>query len=183
MFTLGMSEYADELIKLGFSDKLYCDADDCKKYLEYCKKNDMIWFNDSYGTIVHKDFNNYFTELSLDDEQNYRLFKEYQKGLSQHKTLDHVNFIKFKDDDIFILTSSPYRVANMNDIINYSYHVYVIHPQLLNYYGFIRKDDDIGSPLYNVNYAFTKATDKEMLHINKVIYEDIGIFMTFVQIK
>lgn len=183
MFTLGMSKYADELMELGFSDKLYCSPEDCKQYLEHCKKYDMVWFNNSYGTIVHKDFKNYFTEPSLDNKQNYNLYKDYQKGLSQHKTIDHINFLKFKDDDVYILTSSPYYVANTNDIVNYSYHVYVIHPQLLDYYAFIKKHDDIKNPLSDVSYAFTNATDEQMAYINKVIYEGSKIFMAFVKIK
>ena len=181
------TKYAKELRELGFSNGLYCSSEDCEKYLNYCKENNMIWFNDSYGTIVHKDFGRYFFEVSLNDEEEYNLFKEYQKGLSEHKTLDHVNFLinKHNDDNVYILTSSPYFVANTDNFTNYKYHVYVIHPQLLTYHAFIAKEDDkaLENPLCNVSYAFTNASDDEMAFINKILYEDLGIFMAFVKIK
>lgn len=188
MFTLGMSKYADELIKLGFSDRLCCNEENCKQYLDYCTKYNMVWFNNSYGTIVHKDFDKYFKEADRNSDEGFKMWQDLSLKEKNYMfaLLDHTNFICTVDTNEYIITSSPYQTLDDNilqNLMKYPYNVYIIHPRFLNYHVFVSRFMDIEHPLYGVNYAFTKISNEDIWELNMKISEDINIFPAFVKIK
>ena len=87
------------------------------------------------------------------------------------------------EDDVYILTSSPYDPSlNMNlfnQIKSYPYSIYVIHPNFLDYAAFVDRDPvgALRNPLSNMNYAFTNASADQILNINQVIYGDLDTFV------
>ena len=188
MFTLGMSKYANKLVELGFSDRLCCTSEDCQKYLEYCQENNMVWFDDSYGTIVHKDFHKYFKKADRSDDKGYSVWQKLslkEKGY-MFRILDHSNFIQTIDENEYMITSSPYMTLDVNvlkNLITYPYDIYVIHPNFLNYHRFILRESNIKHPLDEVSYAFTNISDEKMKKLNVKISKEIGIFHAFVKIK
>lgn len=185
-FVLGMSTYADELVKLGFSERLYCAPEDCKIYLEHCNKNNMIWLDGSYGTIVNEKFNNFFNKVDSMSDKEYSIYNDLRRD-DIYYLLDHTNFLKLVDNENdYILTSSPYKMFNVN-IINilkkYPYNVYIIHPNFLTYHAFILGDPlYIGHPFYKLNYAFTKVDNEIMIELNKKIYDSTGVPEAFVRL-
>ncbi len=184
MFTVSDSKYSDELIKLGFSDRLITTPEDCKTYLEHCNKYNMKFLKGSYGTIVHNRFNDYFKKSSSHKkEMEIKCANEFIGKSNINLPLDHTNLFKSKiDKSVYILTSSPYGSLDMNIINalrNYPYDSYIINPNFLDYYAFIRRVSEMRPPLWNVNYAFTNAPPEQIIEINKVIFEDIGVFLAF----
>lgn len=184
MYTVENSKHSKELIKLGFPKTLYTSPESCEILLEYCKQYDMKFLKGSYGTLVHKNFDNYFkVSQSNKIKKLLKCEDELIDGKSINLPLDHINLFKSKiDDEIYILTSSPYDSLNMNmfhRINNYPYSIYMIHPNFLDYIAFV-DDDPVGTlrnPLSNLNYAFTNASAEQILNINKVIYDDLDMFV------
>lgn len=191
MFTLGMSKYAKELMNLGFSDRLNTTESDCKMYLEHCKKYNMKWLGNSYGTIVHKDFDKFFEYIDvIKKDKEYEIYQDLSQREKEYMfyILDHKIFLKFKNSkDDYMITSSPYKMLDVN-VLNalqeYPYNVYIIHPNFLNYYGFLGGlNNVIGHPLYEVTYAFTTVDVNNMHQLNLDIQEETGIYEAFVPIK
>lgn len=190
MFTLGMSKYAKELMNLGFSDRLITTESDCEMYLEHCKKYDMKWLGNSYGTIVHKDFDKFFTYIDvIEKDKEYEIYQDLlqrEKGY-MFRILDHKIFLKFKNSkDDYMVTSSPYKMLDVN-VLNalqeYPYNVYIVHPDFLNYYGFLGGSNSvIRHPLYEVTYAFTTVNSDNMHQLNLDIKEETGIYDAFVRL-
>ena len=82
--------------------------------------------------------------------------------------VNHSNVIQSKVNGVYMITSSP-NFLNWEEIKNYPYLVFIIHPNLLEDYALDNK----------INLAFTNATVKEISDINERIYEDIGIYKAF----
>ena len=61
--TVGSLGYGKKLGKYGFSERLCSNKEQCEEYLDFCKKNKMVWLGRSYGTLVHKKFSNHFDWL------------------------------------------------------------------------------------------------------------------------
>lgn len=182
MYTVKDSEYSKELVKLGFSERLLCSPESCKIWLEHCEKYNMKFLKGSYGTMVHKNFNKYFKK-SKSNRVKEQLMCKGDDEVEIGSLLDHINLFKSQvEKDVYILTSSPYLTLNsnlINNLKNYPYDVYVIHPNFLDYYAFV-DDGPIGrlrSPLSEVNYAFTNASCEQMLSINQAIYDELGTFV------
>ena len=195
-FTVADSKYADELIKLGFSDRLITTPEDCKRYVEHCNKYNMKFLKGSYGTLVHKNFEKYFEYIDGSDEE-YEIKQKLscRKGLDGDYripevslVLDHVNLFKSKmEEEVYVLTSSPYGPLDstiLTNLKNYPYGAYVIHPNLLDYYGFVgRFDNKLRNPLWDINYAFTNATLDQIRNIVKEVDEGTGIFLSFLPLR
>ena len=184
MFTVKDSEYKKELVKLGFSERLLCSPKSCKIWVEHCKKYNMKFLKGSYGTMVHKEFDKYFKNSKSNKIRDQLTCKDkLVNSKIIELRLDHTNLFKSKiEDDVYILTSSPYTSLNanlINDFKNYPYDVYVIHPNFLDYYAFVDKEPvgRLRHPLSEVNYAFTNASPEQMLNINRAIYEDLNTFV------
>lgn len=183
LYTISDNENSKELIRLGFPKNLCTSPKSCELLLKHCKKYNMKFLKGSYSTLVHKNFNKYF-KIS----KNHKIEKLLKKGDDLNNEeftlpLDHLNLFKSKiDDDVYILTSSPYDSLNMrmfDEIRNYPYSIYVIHPNFLDYTAFV-DEKSVGSlrdPLTNLNYAFTNASYEQILNINKVIYEDLNTYV------
>ena len=58
--TVGSLGYGKKLGKYGFRDRLCSNKRQCEEWLDFCKKNKMVWFENAYGTLVHKNFNKHF---------------------------------------------------------------------------------------------------------------------------
>lgn len=168
--TVGSLGYAKKLGKYGFSDRLCSNKMQCEEWLSFCEKNDMVWLKESYGTLVHKDFDKHFIRLnSLTDEITHA---EIKLGIidEQYKQLvglNHSNVLKSRINNVYIVTSSP-NYINFDNIDKYSHSVFIIHPSLLEDYS-----------LGGINIGFTNATFEEIADINEKIYEDIGIYKAF----
>lgn len=169
--TVGSLGYARKLGKYGFSDRLCSNKTQCEKWLSFCKKNNMVWFENAYGTLVHKKFNNHFVRLD-GSNGNERTNAEIELNIMDSRynqliRLNHSNILKSKINGTYIVTSSP-NYVDWNQIENYPYSVYIIHPSLLEDYN-----------LNGINLAFCNLSYDEMYEINKAIYEDIGIYGAF----
>lgn len=193
MFTVSDSKYSDELIKLGFSDRLITTPEDCKTYLEHCNKYNMKFLKGSYGTLVHNDFDKYFKYIPVRNDDEYEIYQKIicGKGLDGdyrvdgvNLQLDHTNLFESKlYDGVYIVTSSPYytHISDMcKRIENYPYSVYAVHPNFLDYHIFTTHTKM--HPLYDLSYCYTNANDEQMYEIDKTIYEDLGLFTPFVKI-
>jgi len=184
MFSVKDSEYKKELVKLGFSERLLCSPENCKIWVEHCEKYNMKFLKGSYGTIVHKNFNKYFKNSKSNKIRDQLTCKDkLVNGEKIELPLDHTNLFNSKlEENVYILTSSPYATLNanlINNLKNYPYDVYVIHPNFLDYHAFV-DEGPVGKlrpPLKEVNYAFTNASPEQILNINIAIYDDLGIFV------
>ena len=91
----------------------------------------------------------------------------------------------------------------INELKNYTYDIYFIHPYYLDKSTFIedrinnpkegldhifqeeRKNpdhiiaEDLRLPLRNINYAFTNASESQIQNINEKIYQDTGLAYVF----
>lgn len=182
MYTVKDSEYSKELVKLGFSERLLCSPESCKIWLEHCKKYNMKFLKGSYGTMVHKNFNKYFKK-STSNKVKEQLMCKSNDEVEIGSLLDHINLFRSQvEKDVYILTSSPYLTLNsnlINNLKNYPYDVYVIHPNFLDYTAFV-DEEPVGRlrhPLKEVNYAFTNASFEQMLNINQAIYDELDTFV------
>ena len=181
-YTVANSKHAKELIKLDFPENLCATPESCENWLNHCQRYDMKFLKNSYGTLVHKDFNRYFKNSnSLKTRNKLTCKNELINGEKISLPLDHTNLLKSKiDNDVYILTSSPYHDLNayiINCIKNYPYDTYVIHPNFLDYYSFVDEPSEkLRHPLNNINYAFTNATEAQIQIINDAIYKDTGLF-------
>ena len=182
MFSVKDSEYKSELVKLGFSERLLCSPESCERWVEHCKKYNMKFLKGSYGTMVHKNFNKYFKEAKSNKIKE-QLMCKYDDEVKIDSLFDHTMLFKSKiEKDAYILTSSPYAYLNeniFNQIRNYPYDIYVIHPNFLDYSAFV-DNNPVGalrSPLSNINYAFTNASPEQILNINTVIYDELETFV------
>lgn len=189
-FTVADSKYADELIKLGFSDRLITTPEDCKRYVEHCNKYNMKFLKGSYGTLVHKQFTNYF-KISTSNKMRRKLqcINENTGRTNTSIHFDHTNLFKSTLwKDVYVLTSSPYNslsISVMDTLQDYPYDVYVINPNFLDYHTFIgRSDCEMRHPLWDVNYLFTNAFESQIADIEKTICETINgrVFPVFVKI-
>ena len=190
MYILGQNKHAKELVNLGFSDRLITTPEDCEIYLDHCKKNDMKFLKDSYGTMVHKNFNKFFKK-----SKNNRIFNKLgltelgaiQQNRNIHRLMDHTNLLRSQIyKNVYVLTSSPYMILNQivfEIIKEYPYNVYVINPNFLDYIAFVTHEHREWHPLSNLNYAFTEASQEQMLTINKAISEEIGVYNAFTLLK
>ena len=165
--TVSSLGYADKLGKYGFKPNLCASKEQCEEWLDFCKKNNMRWLDNSYGTLVHKDFNNHFINLDVSTDEITKAKIELGIINEQYFTLirtNHTNVLKSKINDSYIVTS----YIEWIDIKKYPYSVYIIHPSLMEDYS-----------LCGINIAFCNWTWNEYQEINKSIYEDIGIFGAF----
>ena len=175
MYTVSDNIHSKDLVKLGFPKNLCTSPESCEIFLQHCEKYDMKFLKGSYGTLVHKDFDKYFKVSKSNKIMDLLKCKDSNEEINL--PLDHVNLFKSKiEDDVYILTSSPYASLNVNmfnQIKDYPYSIYAIHPNFLDYIAFVDRDssDALRNPLENINYAFTTASIEQMLHINKVIYD------------
>lgn len=167
--TVGSLGYGKKLGKYGFSERLCSNKEQCEEYLDFCKKNKMVWLGRSYGTLVHKKFSNHFDWLGGRHKESDIQIELKVMDDNYHFLVDlnHSNVIKSKVNGVHMITSSP-NYINWNDIKNYPYSVFVIHPSLLEDYS-----------LSGINLAFTNITFDEMAEINNKIYEDLGIYKAF----
>lgn len=168
--TVGSLGYAKKLGKYGFSDRLCSSKDQCEEWLDFCKKNKMVWFENAYGTLVHKDFNKHFIRLdgSSDEITKAKIELEVMDGnYNGLINLNHSNVIKSKINGCYLVTSSP-NYIDWSNIEKYPHQVFIIHPSLLEDYN-----------LNGINLAFSNLSYWEMYDINKAIYEDIGIYGAF----
>lgn len=176
MYTISDNIHSKELVKLGFPKNLCTSPESCGIMLNHCKKYDMKFLKGSYGTLVHKDFDKYFKVSKSNKIRDLLKCKDLNEEINL--PLDHVNLFKSKiEDDVYILTSSPYASLNVNmfnRIKNYPHSIYAIHPNFLDYIAFIDRGPlgAMRNPLSDVNYAFTNASSEQILNINKVIYDD-----------
>ena len=162
--------YGKKLGKYGFKPNLCTCKVECEEWLDFCKKNNMKWLDESYGTLVHKNFDNYFTRLngSNDEITSAEIqLKIMDDRYSRFISLNHSNVLKSKINGVYMVTSSP-NYIDFENIKKYYYSTYLIHPNLLEDYG-----------LDKINLAFTNASFEEIKDINDKIYEDIGIYEAF----
>lgn len=182
MYTVSDNIHSKDLVKLGFPKNLCTSPESCEILLEHCKKYDMKFLKGSYGTLVHNDFNKYFKVSQNNKIEDLLKCKDILiDGEPLNLPLDHIKLFKSKiEDDVYILTSSPYDSLNrnmFNRIKDYPYSVYIVHPNFLDYISFV----DMGpvgalrQPIENINYAFTNASPEQMLNINKVIYDNLDL--------
>ncbi len=186
-FCIKDSKYAKELIKLDFPANLYTSPTNCEKLLKHCNKYNMKFLKDSYGTIVHKQFNDYFRESTACGKyEKLRGMVEISVKTGIH--FNHTNMFESKSNpDVHMFTSSPFNSLS-TDVLdmfkNYPYDIYVIHPNFLDYHGFIYRFSSMRHPLWDVNYMFTDASEDEIWEIDRKICNTIDddIFPVFVKI-
>lgn len=173
--TVGTCGYAEKLGKYGFSENLCSNKEQCEEWLNFCKKNNMIWLEDSYGTLVHKDFNKHFSRIGYRSDKSIEELEDarIRLGIINERydvlvTVNHSNVIKSKVNGCYFVTSMPKYYSQWVEIENYPYQVFIIHPSLLEDYW-----------LGETNLAYGNVTFDEMAEINKRIYEDIGIYRAF----
>ena len=194
-FTINNCKHAKELIKLDWPENLLIGPDDCETYLKHCETYNMKFLKGSYGTIVHKQFNKYFKYISLRNDKEYEIQQKLTcgKGLEgNYKVkgvnldLDHVNLFQSKKyKDVYMVTSSPYNRLQTDGIKDYPYGAYIIHPNFLDYHGFIERFAfKMRHPLWDVNYAFTNATEEQLYEIGKQMMEDksLEVFPVFLEV-
>lgn len=172
--TVGTCGYAKKLGKYGFNPRLCASEVDCEEWLDFCKKNDMVWLKGSYGTLVHKNFNKYFIRLAnCDESKKAGVDLGYVDDIGQILiNLNHSNILKSTLNGIYMITSSP-NYIDFRQIEKYPYKVYMIHPALLEDYAMDGK----------ISLAFCNTKYDEISEINEAIYEDIGIYRAFRYIK
>lgn len=186
-YTIVDDNHAEELIRLGFKPTLCTSPEGCENLLNHCKQHNMKFLKNSYGTLVHKEFNKYFQK-----SESKKMWKQLKNvdnwyDSSTGYVFDHTNLFRYKlDKDIFILTSSPYGSMDskvMNELREHPCDVYVIHPNFLDYLGFVEHEDtDNNHPLYQVNYAFTNASEEQMNKINHDLKDGIGLYKVFIKV-
>lgn len=194
-FLISDCKCADELIKLDWPENLIISPEDCKIYLEHCNRYNMKFLEGSYGTIVHRQFDKYFKYISIRDDEEYEIQQKLTcgKGLDgNYKVkgvvldLDHVNLFQSKKyKDVYMVTSSPYNRLKVGGIKDYPYGAYIIHPNFLDYHGFIERFDlKMRHPLWDVNYAFTNATEEQLYEIEKEMLEDktLEVYPVFLKV-
>ena len=167
---VGNSKYGRQLKKFGFSPRLYASEEQCKDWLDFCKRNNMVWFGNSYGTLVHKDFSKHFIRLDGTTDEITKAKIELGVMDDNYNTLinlNHSNVIKSKVNDVYFVTSSP-NYVEWSNIEKYPYTVFIIHPSLFEDYG-----------LNKINFAFSNITYSEICEINEIIYNDIGVYKAF----
>ena len=198
---------AKELIKLDFPEKLISSPDNCN-LLSYCKRHEMRFLRKSDAILVHKKFYNHFKISECIKMRNKLSLKGHLYEKENIKLpLENINLLKSKTDEkVFILLSSPSRDLNIhiiNELKNYTYDIYFIHPYYLDKSTFIedrinnpkegldhifqeeRKNpdhiiaEDLRLPLRNINYAFTNASESQIQNMNEKIYQDTGLAYVF----
>lgn len=185
VYIVANSKHAKDLIKLDFPDRLCASPESCENWLAHCKKYNMKFLKGSYGTVVHKDFNEYFKNSKSDKIRKELSCEDILiDGEKISLPLDHTNLLKSKiDNNVYILTSSPYYELNLDlieSIKNYPHDVYVINPNFLDYYSFIDEPSEkLRHPLDGINYAFTNASETQIKSINDAIYNGTGLFGVF----
>lgn len=161
--------YEKKLGRYGFRPNLCTSKEQCEEWLDFCKKNKMVWLGGSYGTLVHKDFRNHFEWLG---GRHKEVDVQIELGImddTYNTVIDtnHTNILKSKINDCYLITSSP-NYIEWSTIKKYPYQVFIIHPSLLEDYN-----------LNGINIAFTNMSYEEMYTINKAIYESIGLYGAF----
>ena len=149
----------------------------------------MKFLKGSYGTLVHKQFEDYFKK-SQSRKMGRKLQCITESGRCKTGVhFDHTNIFRSTLwKNVYVLTSSPYNslsMSVMDTLHNYPYDVYVINPNFLDYHGFIgRYDCDMRHPLWDVNYAFTDAPESQIRDIEKTIVKTINgrVFPVFIKI-
>ena len=183
MYHIGVSKYSKALHDLDFPN-LICEEREPELYWKHCEMYDMKFLKGSYGTIVHKDFKDFFKRrrgLKAED-----VTKELVSDTNARELLDHCNVLESRHfPGKYVVTSSPYNdlEKDTRDILEeYPYQAYIINPNFLDYHGFIIevcKRPRLRNPLDSPNFAFTKLSTKEMGIINDAIYDRTGIFNAF----
>lgn len=165
--------YSKKLGKYGFPKSLCATEYCCKQWVDFCKKNNMKWLG-GYATLVHKNFDNHFTHISKYNTKTEKILTNLGIIKDNKFTVDvnHSNVLQSKITGKYILTTSP-NYFEWSDIEKYPYSVYFIHPCLLEDYNLDKR----------VNLAYTNMSVNELNHINKCIYEDIGVYKAFRIIK
>ena len=162
--TVATCGYAKKLGRYEFPSNLCSTKELCEKWLDFCKRNKMKWLEGSYGTLVHKEFDKYFTNTKRETERDILTELGFYDDAS---LLNHSNSLESNINDVIMVTSSP-NYLEMNRIKNYPYTVFIIHPSLLEDYT-----------LSGINIAFANMTWNELMEINEAIYEGIGIYGAF----
>ena len=191
-FCIRDCKHSKELIGLDFPENLIIGRDDCKVYLEHCNHYNMKFLKHSYGTLVHKNFDNYLEYIPIRNDEDYEIQQKLScsKGLEGdynvdgvNLPLDHVNLFKSKmHENTYILTSSPYNGLSkdiLKTLKQYPFDSYIINPNFLDYHGFADRVGKVRPPLWDVNYAFTNAKPEVMLELNKLILNELSIFLAF----
>ena len=187
MYHLGLSEYSKELHDLDFPN-LFCQESDPELYLKHCEMYDMKFLKGSYGTIVHKDFKDFFKRRRSLKAEDVK--KRLVSDTNARELLDHYNVLEsmiYRNN--YVVTTSPYNdlMKDTRDILEeYPYQAYIINPNFLDYYGFLPDDGKhprLRNPLYSVNFAFTDLSEDCMEQINKLIHDRTGIFKAFWEFK
>lgn len=183
MYHISKSKYAKKLHALDFPN-LFCGESDPELYLKHCEMYDMKFLKGSYGTIVHKDFKDFFRRkkgMICEDVK-----KELVSDTNARELLDHYNVLESRHfPRKYVVTSSPYNdlEKDTRDILeDYPYQAYIINPNFLDYHAFIIEEckrPRLRNPLDSPNFAFTKLSTKEMGIINDAIYDRTGIFNAF----
>lgn len=178
------SKYGEKLIEMNFSPNLCASPNDCEDWYNHCKEKNMVFLKGSYGTLVHKDFTKYF-QRSKTDKTVHELL-----GIPKSESfggLDHQNKFYFKpDSSIKMITSSPYNgyAPYLFQGLKYSdYSLYVIHPNLLDYYAFVCRTDSKYDkhPLAELNYAFLKKDDAD--YLNEFFKDELNMYWAFVLLR
>ena len=183
MYCVADSKYADKLTKLGFSERLCANPESCKNWYEHCTKYDMRFLKDSYGTIVHKDFNKFFKTINRSNKRNQMKEEIIEDlGIRNHGVIDHTNLLQSKIyKHLYLLTTSPYYTLNhlQEYFKEYTGEVYVFNNNFLDYYVFINNNNGyMRNPLSELNYAFINAptnSESYIKEINTQIYEKTGM--------
>ena len=173
MYTVEKDDvYGEKLIELGFSPKLICSPENCQTWYNHCKEHNLKFLDGSYGSLVHEDFDEYFS-LCDDDE-----VLDYYKGIVPDYLQDHLELIRSKDDEsVCILTSSPYHILSGDDISalrGIGLDTYVFTPLFFDYYGFVTFDSY--HPLHCLTFGFSSGGTEQMLGIGQRIAEGTGLF-------
>lgn len=154
--------YKEKLGKYNFKPNLFSDKEQCEEWLDFCERNDMIWFNRSYATLVHKNFDRVFEEVKNGNE-----IRDDLDLSSVSSLLDHTLVLKSKVNGAYLVTSSPNHIY-LDAIKEYKHSIYFIHPNLLEDYS-----------LSGINIALCDWSYEEMKEINDAIYEKTGIYKAF----
>lgn len=171
--TVGSLGYAKKLGKYGFSDRLCSCKEQCEEWLDFCKKNDMVWFEGSYGTLVHKKFKNHFKRIVEDEHDVLNVLGIEDYNYQKLFPLNHSNVLESKYTGVRFVTSSPNYLFGEVDILkNYPYPIYLIDTRLLEDYM-----------LDDYTIAYSDASYCVIKEINNRIYEDIGIYKAFRRFK
>lgn len=159
----GYGDWSDDEYFEFFNERNFkhynADLDECKKWCDYCVKNNMrcLNFNDDY--IVSGWFTLWFKQSKA-----YKKFQELTENLSWNKELDHpfitcCNLIG-NYPQYFVVTS-PYHDIDDTWFKDYEYNVVLFNPLFIDYSGFINPQRDFATPNINStpkNYGLTKAS-------------------------